>query len=303
MAVNVENVALIFEGGGLRNAYTSAIVTTLLENEIYFPKAYGISAGAILAAGYTAQDAAWTHAMFTDSVKIPHAGGAKSFFHGHGFFDLQFMLEGLAEENASNKSVWNFDFDTFRKNGCDMHIEAFACKTGLTAQWTKKDIHTLTDLMYRVAASCSYPLFTPAITIDGVRYVDGGIGESHGICLDAARRDGFERFFICRTQPRSYRMPNMKAQKRLAYKIAYSKYPKVYSAMVGRAAQYNALLDEVERLRECGSAYVFCPDVMPITYMTTDFGKLCETYRLGMEQCRREFHQWLHFIDEAGQQS
>ena len=41
---NIDDVALIFEGGGMRASYTAGVVTTLLERELNFPKVYGISA-------------------------------------------------------------------------------------------------------------------------------------------------------------------------------------------------------------------------------------------------------------------
>ena len=45
----------------------------------------------------------------------------------------------------------------------------------------------------------------PPTTIDGRTYMDGGMGDSWGILLNAARADGYERFCIIRTQPRGYR--------------------------------------------------------------------------------------------------
>ncbi len=45
----------------------------------------------------------------------------------------------------------------------------------------------------------------PPTTIDGHTYMDGGMGDSWGILLNAACADGYERFCIIRTQPRGYR--------------------------------------------------------------------------------------------------
>lgn len=43
--VNINDVALIFEGGGMRASYTAGAVVTLLENNLNFGDVYGISAG------------------------------------------------------------------------------------------------------------------------------------------------------------------------------------------------------------------------------------------------------------------
>lgn len=296
IGTDAEGIALIFEGGGMRNAYTAAVVATLLEDGIRFPKVYGISAGSALATDYVAKDAQRAKATFVDSVELHRSGGIISFLTGHGFFDTRYIFEKLAVENAGKDDKWTFDMSVFEENPADVHIEAFARDSGATVAWTKTSMHTLEDAMERVAASCSYPLFTPPVYVDGTAYVDGGMGTSHGICLDAAIRDGFERFFIVRTQPRDYRMPELDRRKRLIYRIAYRKYPYVYDALVARPHEYNALLDRVEGLRKSGAAYVFCPESMPITCMTTDFGKLQHAYDLGRSQSLGELEGWLHWI-------
>lgn len=161
----------------------------------------------MLAVDYVGRDAAHAHAVFVDAVQLRRAGGASSFLRGRGFFDTQYVFEGLAETSAGTRSEWAFDWDAFKSSASDVHIEAFGRDSGRTLAWTRADMRTMTDVMERVAASCSYPLFTPVTMVDGEACVDGGMGDSHGICLDAARRDGFDRFFVVRTQPRAYRMP------------------------------------------------------------------------------------------------
>lgn len=53
---NIDDVALIFEGGGMRASYTAGVVTTLLERKLSFPKVYGISAGASHTVNYVSRD-------------------------------------------------------------------------------------------------------------------------------------------------------------------------------------------------------------------------------------------------------
>ena len=54
--VNVPDVALIFEGGGMRAAHTSAVVVQLLEAGIVFPFVAGISAGSTNTLNYLSGD-------------------------------------------------------------------------------------------------------------------------------------------------------------------------------------------------------------------------------------------------------
>lgn len=81
-------------------------------------------------------------------------------------------------------------------------------------------------------------------------------------------------------------------RKRLAYRVAYARYPKVRDALAARPAAYNRLLDELDELAEAKVAYVFCPDTMPIDYMTADRRRLMGAYNDGMAQCRGELPCW-----------
>ena len=53
---NVEKIALIFEGGGMRAAFSCGISNTLLENGIYFDYVVGLSAGSSMTVNYIAMD-------------------------------------------------------------------------------------------------------------------------------------------------------------------------------------------------------------------------------------------------------
>ena len=254
---NIDDVALIFEGGGMRASYTAGVVTTLLERELSFPKVYGISAGASHTVNYVSRDIERSRASFTDLVRDPEFGGVDSFLSGRGFFNAHHLYEGIAEDLAGTDEVMAFDFETFLANKAEVHIEGFDWETGETVAWTKADMPTMRDMMLRVRASSTMPLFMPPTTIDGRTYMDGGMGTSWGICLDAARRDGFERFFIVRTQPRGYRKKPLGALPRVVFRAAFRNHPLVAERTIERPSRYNALCDEVERLEREGSACVF----------------------------------------------
>lgn len=148
---------------------------------------------------------------------------------------------------------------------------------------------------------CSMISFTSVspVTIDGHEYVDGGIGSSHGICLEAARHDGFKRFFMVLTRERGFRMEPSSFLSTEKYRIAYAKHPAVYEAIERRPVAYNALLDEISELEAAGDAYVFYPDEMPVSFVTTDHAQLCHAYELGTQQCAREFPAWMAWLNKV----
>lgn len=293
---NVRDVALIFEGGGMRASYTAGAVVTLLENNINFADVYGISAGSSHTVNYVSRDIPRTRGSFVDLILDPNHGGAKSFLRGDGFFNAHYLYEGIAEQLVGTGDVFEFDWDIFVKNPANVHIEAFDWESGDTVSWTKDDMPTLRDMMLRVRASSTMPLFMPPTTIDGRTYMDGGLGTNWGIPLDAAIRDGYERFFIVRTQPRGYRKKPLSKSAQALFKTAFRKHPYVWRQSIDRPTYYNELCDQIERLEASGAAYVFYPDEMNVTNRTTDHDLLVAAYDAGYAQAGRELDQWQRWL-------
>lgn len=290
--ITVPDVALVIEGGGMRASYTAGVIVTLLERGLNFPKAYGISAGSSHAVNYVSRDVARTKASFVDLVDDEEFGGVGSMLHGDGYFNAHHLYEGIAEDLEGTDELFAFDWEAFCANPADVHIEAFDAETGETVAWTKADMPTMHDMLMRVRASSTMPLFMPPPTIDGRTYYDGGLGSSWGIPLEAAKRDGFERFFVVRTQERAYRKKPLGAGMQAFFRAAFRKHPQVAEKTIERWRFYNDLCDEVERLEREGAACVFYPERMPVTNKETDRAKLEDSYAHGYAQAQREVARW-----------
>ena len=83
---NVFDTALIFEGGGMRASYSSAMANVLLENGIFFDNVYGLSAGASNTVNYVSRDIDRTKRSFVDFVEDPDFGGINTLLQHKGFF-------------------------------------------------------------------------------------------------------------------------------------------------------------------------------------------------------------------------
>lgn len=296
LEITVPDVALIIEGGGMRASYTAGAIITLLERNLNFPKVYGISAGASHTVNYLSRDIERTKESFVDLVKDANFGGMGSMIAGRGYFNAPHLYEGLIEDLEGTDDVMAFDWDTFWANPADMHIEAIDWDTGETVAWTKADITVPRDLGLRVRASSTMPIFMPPTTIDGRTYMDGGMGSSWGICLDAARRDGFEKFFIVRTRPRGYRKKPVGAASKAILKAFFHEHPVVARRTIERWQPYNRLCEEIEQLEKSGAAYVFYPENMDVSNKETDFEKLEASFLRGYAQARREAEAWEAFL-------
>ncbi len=288
--VNVDDVALIFEGGGMRGALTSAVVTQLIEAGIVFPFVAGISAGSTNAINYLSGDTWRTQASFTTFVEDPNFGDWRTFVRGQGLFNSDYIYRRTAEPGQALP----LDFAALHAHPAEMSISALRCGDGAEVRWGKKDVPTLPDLVARVQASSTMPVIMPPVEIDGEWYIDGALGPCGGIPLDAAREAGYRRFFVVLTQQRDYvKRPTRNVW---FFRRFYRRYPAAAEALLGRPARYNATRAELFDLERQGSAYLFAPERMPIGNGERRLAALDAAYALGADQARRELPAWREFL-------
>lgn len=289
---NVFDTALIFEGGGMRASYTSALVNVLLENGIFFDNVYGLSAGSSNAVNYLSRDIGRTKQSFVDFVTDPEFGGIDTMLRHKGFFSAKHIYE----EAGLDGGFLPFDFASFRANPAKVTIESFDRDTGRSVYWTKDDMPTIADLMVRVRASSSLPIVMPPPKIDGAYYYDGGLGEGSGFLLPRAQRDGFSRFLIVRTRPKGYRKtPPIGLGDRLTHAMLWGR-PHVVDALENRWWKYNQMCDEIEQLEVDGDAYVFYAQDMAVSSSETSLDKLQASYDAGYAQAMDELPAIREFL-------
>lgn len=286
---NIKDIALIFEGGGMRASYTSGFLNNLLENEIYFDYVAGISAGASKSVNYLSRDVDRARHSFVDLVLDPNFGGWRSFLRGEGYFKAKYIYE----ETPYPDAALPYDFQTFKKNPAKLRIGAFDRESGEMKYFSRDDIKELEDLMKIVRASSSMPVVMPPTKIQDRYYVDGGV--AGGIPLDIVKEDGYEKLFVILTRPKGYRREPMSHQGII--RRYYRKYPRVYEAMEKRHVVYNQILDELEELERQGKAYLVYPDTMPVSNRERNYNKLVESYKLGYNQGKRDINKWKEFLN------
>ena len=280
---NVFDCALVFEGGGYRGAYTAGIANALLEHEVWFDYACGVSAGASHALDYISRDQVRVKDAFMAIDGREPVGGMGTLLRGKGYFNADYLYEGCLADNFAP-----FDWETFVANP--------ARNTGRTVTFTKADMPNMWEAIKRVRASSTVPGAMPPEPIDGVVLMDGGLGEGAGIPLPMAEHDGFERFLFVATRVPGYRKKPFPPAVRLGVKRAFGKYPHLVEALLTRAERYNEALDHVAELEREGRALVVRPDTMPIKNTTIDRERLERAYDLGHEQGLREMPRILEFV-------
>lgn len=291
---NVTDTALIFEGGGMRASYTSAVVAELVRAGIFIDYVAGISAGSSNTINYLSRDGERARRSFVEFAADPNFGDIRTFLRGKGLFHAEYIYE----QTSGPGQALPLDFESFTANPARMRIGAFRCGDGEMVYFTKEDTPTLRDLVVRVRASSTMPVIMPPVHLDGEVYVDGALGPSGGIALDVAKRDGFTKFLIIRTRERGY----VKAPQRFsrALRAHYRRWPAVAEGLLARHTRYNATVEEIDALEQEGRAMVFYPTQLTVSNSERDVAKLMANHRAGLAQARAEIPAWKEFLGLDG---
>ena len=281
---NITAVALVFEGGGMRNAYTAAVVSEFVEQGLFFDHVSGISAGSSHTVNYISRDPKRSYETFVDVAEYPEFGGLDHFARGRGFFNAQWIYEEIGKPGGAMP----FDIDTFNANPATARVGAFNASRGEMRWFGKDDMTTLADLGARVRASSTLPILMPPVIIDGDTYVDGALGPNGGIPLDAPMRDGYRTFVVIATRPRDYVKGAMRTSVGAMLKANFRKFPSIYEGVARRPVRYNATRKKMFELEEQGRAYLFFPETIDIQNTEMRRERLDANYQAGLEQIRRE---------------
>ena len=282
--VTIDDTALVFEGGGMRNAYTAALVSRLIAEGINFPHISGVSAGSSHLCHFTSRDAIRSHATFVDLVEDPEFGGLKHFRKGHGYFNAEYIYQQICYPDGALP----FNMDTFLANPATTRVATFNATRGEERWFSKEEMSTLDTLGPIVRASSTLPILMPPVEIDGDTYVDGALGPNGGLPFDQPMREGYRKLLVVLTRPRDYVKAPMPASVGALLRTAYHQFPSVFEGVAQRPDRYNAGRRFLFELEERGQAYVFAPDNLWINNTESRRERLEATYRAGLVQAVRE---------------
>ena len=289
---HIDDTALVFEGGGMRGAFTAGIVATLIEEGIDFPHVSGISAGSSNTVNYVSRDAKRAHDTFTTVADSPEFGGFRHWIEGRGMFNVDYLYDEIAQPDGDAP----LDLDTFLANPAEVRIGAFNATRGEEVWFTKDDMRTVEEVGRCVRASSTLPIIMPAVTIDGDTYVDGALGPNGGIPLDAPMRDGYRKFFVVLTRPRDFVKTPTKPGVCSALRLAVPRLPSIAEAVARRTVAYNAARRKLFQLEEQGRALIVTPGDLGIDKMEMNVDRLEDAYDAGVACARADLPRWEAFL-------
>lgn len=288
----VDDVALVFEGGGMRGAYTAAVVSTLIDEGLHFPHVSGISAGSSHVVNYVSRDSDRARATFVDIAADPRCGGWHYWRAGKGLFNVEFLYDEVVRPGGPLP----FDLETFRASPATVRIGSFNATAGRPEWFTREDMPDVYSMAQRVRASSTLPMLMPPVELDGSVYFDGALGFNGGIALDAPMRDGYKKFVVVMTRARDYVKTRERAWLEETVRTRFRKYPAMVDGVINRAARYNAVRARLLEMEARGQAWLFFPENITIPNTEMSVERLQDAYDSGMEQMQRSLPSLKKFL-------
>ena len=274
----------------MRASYTAAVVAELLRAGIQLDFVAGISAGSSHAVNFISRDPLRARRSFVDLAADPNFGGLRSWLHGQGFFNSDYLYQ----HTTGPGEALPFDFATFFANPARLYLGAFRVRDGRQVWFGRDQLSTPARLMTAVQASSSMPGLMPMVHIDGEDYVDGALGPTGGIPLEIAEQAGYRKFLVVLSRPRGYRKPPLRGRPFLTRYFAHQ--PAIVDALAHRHEHYNQTRDRLLELERQDAAYLFFPDGPLVSNREHRVERLAASYAAGESQIRCELPAIREFL-------
>lgn len=247
------------------------MLDNLMDRDIEFPYAIGVSAGACNGLSYMSHQRGRAKFSNIDLLEKYHYIGFKHLLlHGNIMdFDLLF--------NKFPNEIIPYDYPTYAASPHRFEMVTTSCRTGKACYYDEK--HDPKRIIDIVKASSSLPYVTPISYVDAEPMLDGGISDS--IPMRRAMEQGCDGLCVVLTRNHGYR----KSDKRSWIPpLIYRRYPALRQALESRNIRYNQDMELVDRLESEGKITVIRPE-KPITVgrMERDTRKLLDLYNEGYE--------------------
>lgn len=275
-------VALVLEGGGLRGVFTAGVIDSFLDNNIEFDYVCGVSAGACNTMAYL--------------------GKSKEFFKncvlnsdGERFFGARQLVESKHLVNLEKvfkdyAAKYDFDWDTFINNKTPWEMVVSNLETGKAEYLNAKDKEEISKIG---KASCSIPLVTDPVEINGVKYLDGGTTDS--IPVKRAFELGYDKVVVVLTRKKgSYSKVN--SGELAVMRRIYSEYPNYIEASINRKNDYIESVNFCERKQKEGDVLIIRPTAVEVSRLESDQKELSLAYYNGYtkaDQNISKIKEWL----------
>lgn len=279
---------LVLEGGGMRGVYTAGVLDLFIDKGLYFKNCYGVSAGATQCCSYLSKQKGRAFKINAEYMRDKRYAGFGNLIREGNYFGRDFTMNIIPNE------LEPYDYEEYQKTGANFYSVATDCKTGEPAYLKVDNMRLEID---KIWASCTLPLLSKMVNVDGKEYLDGGVSDS--IPVLRAIEDGNEKVVVVLTRDEAYRKAPNKMMGLI--KLKYRKYPGLVNAMKNRHIRYNETLDTLIRLEKEGRIFVIRPKKqVEVGRLEKDAEKMKALYDCGYKDAEECYEQLVEYLGISG---
>ncbi len=276
-------VGLVLEGGAMRGMYTAGVLDVFLDNNISIDCVVGVSAGALFGVNYVSKQ------------KGRVIRYNKRFNSDKNYLGLRpFLREGNI---VSTKYAYHdvprfldpFDDESFKNSGIPFYAVVTNIDTGKAEYIHVKSVFEQADTL---RASGSMPFVSKPVTIDGKKYLDGGISDS--IPYEWLSKQGCDRIIVVLTRDITYR--KTPTSRRLVNAV-YRKHPQIAQTLINRYQVYNHKVESLIEWEKEGKVFVIRPsEPIHIKKLERNPEKLQELYEFGIRDANTKMDELKEYL-------
>lgn len=282
----IMSVGLILEGGGNRGTYTAGVLDVLMDNNIFFPVTYAISAGACNALSYISKQRGRNYEVITKYTSDKRYLSFKLMRKTGSIYGFDFIFGELS------KTLIPFDYEEFFRSSMQICVGTTDCETGKTVFFDKSQMK---ESFTSVIASSSMPVVSNIVEYQGHKLLDGGV--TSPIPLDRAISDGIQKNVVILTRDKSYIKKSKPDFPVGMLKRKYKEYPALIEAIKNRPEVYNNERRLCYEMQDKGNALVIQPsEPVTIGKYCKNPDKLKELYNLGVKDAKENLVNIRRFI-------
>lgn len=271
----------------MRGLFTAGVIDVLMENDIQFDGAVGVSAGAAFGCNYKTRQIGRAIRYNKRFANDRRYASWWSLFTTGNYFNADFAYHYLPNK------LDVVDFDTFRNNPMEFWAVATNVGSG-KAVYRQLKVLDYEELEF-VRASASMPLMSKIVQLNGQRLLDGGVADS--IPLDFFQRQGYKCNVVVLTQPMGYQKRPNKLMPLLQLQLRH--HPRMLKALAERHIMYNKQLEFVQQEERSGNTFVIRPQAaLNVGRMTHNPDKMQEIYEEGRKVAIAELQKLQQFLSK-----
>jgi len=276
--------SLVLEGGGMRGAYTAGALSWLIDNNIEFTSAYGISTGAVHLCNFLLKNKQYLKEFSTKYITDKNAIGLKAILRCGYLVDYDYLFNHLLIGELK------YDFGSLASIKCNAKIGIYELKSGRTEYLKVQNLN-----VEELKAACSLPLLGKTAQIGDRQMLDGGISEM--IPIKPSLDDGNDVHLIITTKPGDFvRKPSKKIVVD-TMKLRYPNCPSIARDYSIRDKNYYAEIALIRQLQKDNKAiYIYPSKPSNVSRLGGSHDELISLYELGrsdMEARKKEIYTLL----------